>query len=71
LEGEAVLTGIANSRTFLNMVTRNPDGEIGGSPRSPKLLLSQSDYSIVSMKLCLHTSNNYFPSSRIFEDLYT
>jgi hypothetical protein len=48
LEGKAVLTGIANSCTFLNMVTRNPDGETRGSPRSPKLLLSQSDYSIVS-----------------------
>jgi prophage tail gpP-like protein len=39
LEGETVLTGITNSRTFLDMVTRNPDGT---------LLLSQSDYSIVS-----------------------
>jgi hypothetical protein len=48
LEGEAVLTGTVNSRTFPNTVTRSPDGETGGSPRSPKLLLSQSDYSIVS-----------------------
>jgi hypothetical protein len=26
LEGDAVLTGTANSRTFPNMVTRSPDG---------------------------------------------
>jgi hypothetical protein len=48
LEGEAVLTGTANSRTFPNMATRSLDSENGGSPRSPKLLLLQSDYSIVS-----------------------
>jgi hypothetical protein len=48
LEGEAILTGIANMRTFLNMATRSPDGENGGSPRSPKLSLLQSDCSIVS-----------------------
>jgi hypothetical protein len=50
LEGETVLTGTVNSRTFLNMATRSPDGENGGSPHSPKLLLLQSDYSIVSWR---------------------
>jgi hypothetical protein len=48
LEGEAILTGIANSRTFHNMATQSPDGENGGSPHSLKLLLLQSDCSIVS-----------------------
>jgi hypothetical protein len=48
LDGEAVQTGTANRRTFLNMAIRSPDDKNGRSPRSPKLLLLQSDYSIVS-----------------------